>query len=533
MAVAAAVRGQQASRLDQLLDWAAPKLERLIEAASPGWALIRSRARAAVSAVRHYEAAATGRRTEGWKRNSLDANAANRPALGRLRDLARDLYRNNGWAKRGVNVICNNTVGWGIQAAPADGTAKNRAKRASAAWTAWSESTDCDAGGLLTFGGLQRLVLKTVVKAGECLVIRKWRTDGLGSLPVQLRVLEPDYIDIYRDGVQLQGGGRIVQGVEFDANGKRVAYWLHAEHPGAMFQVIGRLAGTSIRVPAEDVLHIFLQERPGQVRGVSWLAPAIVAIQDLDEYESAALMKQKIAACFSAFVVDRSGTMPAVSKQSDSDPLLETLEPGTISYLGPDREITFASPPGENSYDAFTKAQQRRVAAGMGVTYEDLTGDYANTSFSASRMSRLSHWANVYTWQWLMVIPMLCDPVWRWAMQGAIVAGKLDAMVAATWSPPPMPMIEPDREGLAYARLIRSGVKTLADAVREQGKDFATHIAEYMACNDALDAAGIWLDSDPRRTSAAGLTQERAGGGGGGGVGQAAQLKEALGGDGE
>jgi capsid protein len=74
-----------------------------------------------------------------------------------------------------------------------------------------------------------------------------------------------------------------------------------------------------------------------------------------------------------------------------------------------------------------------------------------------------------------------------------------------------MPMLEPDREGLAYTRLIRAGLMTQSEAIREQGHDPASHFAEMAADNATLDKLKIWLDSDPRRTSAAGLTQARPG----------------------
>lgn len=481
-------------------------LDRAIMEVAPQWGLRRARARVAAGAVRHYEAATLGRRTENWGRNALDANGITRTSIHRLRELARDLYRNNGWARRGVDVIGNNTIGWGITPSPATGTAKSRAKRASALWKDWAESTTCDVDGRHTFHGLMRLAMRTTVLSGEALAVRRWDRES-NALGMQIHVLEPDYIDSFRDGIRSESGGLIIQGIEFDQRGRRVAYWLFDRHPGAIRQPHGY---ASRRVPVEDVIHVYRVERPGQVRGVSWLAAAIVALEDLGEYEDASLVRQKIAACFSAFVTDND-LGASVGEQDPTNAKLETLEPGMISYLPPGREITFANPPAEGGYDHFTKAQLRRVAASMGVTYEDLTGDYSQSNFSSARMSRISHWANVHDWQWHMIIPQFCDPVWRWAMQAAAIAGEIDQIPRAQWSPPPMPMIEPDREGLAYARLIRAGVLTLPEAVRERGKDFSDHIAEYASGNAELDRLGIWLDSDPRRTSAAGVTQARAG----------------------
>lgn len=506
-------------------------LDRVIAWASPERGLKRARARAAAAAVRHYEAASYGRRTQNWARNSLDANGTTRRSLARLRDLARDLRRNNGWARRGIEVIANNTVGWGITPSAVD-KSRGRAKRAQDAWTAWAESPTCDVDGRADFYGLQRLVLETVVESGEALIVRRW-TPGANTLGFQIQVLEPDYLDHYRDQVVLrdkttgQVTGQIIQGVEFDAKGKRVAYWLYKEHPGAQRQVRGY---TSDRVSADDVLHVFRTDRAGQVRGITWLAAAIVALETLGEYEDAELMRQKIAACFAVFVTSDGAATPALGSLN-SDETIETLEPGMVHYLHGSQKIDLVSPPGVKDYDPFTRAQIRRYCACMGITYEDATWDYSGVNFSSARMSRISHWQNVGTWQWGLMIPQVCRPVWGWFIQAALIADLLDLPVTAEWGPPPMPMIEPDREGLAYARLMRAGVMTLPEVMRERGKDYAAHIAEIAASNADLDRLGIWLDSDPRRTSAAGLTQERAGAGGK--VDAAAEGQAALAGDGQ
>lgn len=130
-------------------------------------------------------------------------------------------------------------------------------------------------------------------------------------------------------------------------------------------------------------------------------------------------------------------------------------------------------------------------------------------------MARLAHWGNVYDWQWFILVPQLCDPAWAWAMEAAVAIGLVKSGPPAEWTPPPMPMIDPEKEGLAYIRRVRSGGMTFSEMIREQGRDPETHIAEYKADLKMLDEAGIWLDSDVRKVSAAGLTQERVGGGGG------------------
>lgn len=493
-------------------------LDRFALAVSPAWALGRLQARAAALILkqRHYDAAATGRRTVGWSRSGSDANAVNRPALHILREHARDLCRNNGWARRGRGLIGNGVVGrWGIvpkAELPAGAATDELARR----WRRWADkSTQCDADGRLNFYGLQRMVMRTIVESGEVLIRRRRRrpSDGL-DIALQLQVLEPDFLDTTRDGPT--SAGVIVQGVEFDRLGRRIAYWLFDQHPGS-----GRIFGasssaTSRRIAAEDVLHIFRPERPGQVRGVSWYAPAILKLKDFEDYADATLMRQRIAACFTAFVTDQDGLSAPLGKADETgEKPVDEMEPGLILNLPPGKEVTFGTPPSVGEHASFSAATLRGIAAALDVPYEALTGDYSQVNFSSARMGRLVFQDCVEEWRWDMMVPQFCDPVWGWAMEQLVIGEVLRESPSAEWTPPGVQLIDPDKEGLAYKRRVRSGMMTPSEMVREQGKDPEKHWAEYAADLATLDELRIKLDSDVRAVSDAGLTQERGGAGAG------------------
>jgi lambda family phage portal protein len=483
-------------------------LDRAAGFISPRWKLNRIRARAAADLfIRHYEAAGSGRRTQGWRRSSGDANVIIGPALARLRENARDLVRNNPYAESAVSTIVDHTVGWGIVAKP-----NPMNKRALETWMEWAETTACDADGRHDFYGLQKLVNRTVVESGEVLVRRRIRRpeDGF-PLPIQLQVLDPDFLDTLKDttGFPIAGTqNRIIQGVEFDAIGRRIAYWLFPEHPGS---AIGSLS--SVRVPAESVLHIFKPTRPGQVRAPSWFAPVLLRFKDFDEFEDATLMKQKIAACLAVLTSDVDGAAlpPALGTADDTtNPGIDSLEPGAILNMPAGRTVEVVQPPSVNEYGDYSSTVLRAIATGLGVTYEDLTGDYSDMPFSAARMSRLRHEARIHDWRWRVLIPQFCDPVWNWVMEVAVVMNRVGGAVPqAAWTPQPLPLVDPQREGAATQQLIRAGLQTLPEAIRERGYDPDELLAEYAAWNKKLDDLGIVLDSDPRQTSAAGLTQAR------------------------
>jgi lambda family phage portal protein len=480
-------------------------LDRAVGYIAPAHGLKRIRARVAADLlVRHYEAASIGRRTQGWKRTSGDANAVMAASLASLRQNARDLVRNNPHATRAISTIANQVVGWGILAKPAT---KNAA--AAKAWKDWAGTTACDADGRHDFYGLQKMAMRTIVESGEVLIRRRFRLpeDGL-PLPIQLQLLEPDYIDTYRTGLQLPNGGRLIHGVEFDAIGRRVAYWLFPQHPGASLSMFagGSLYRASVRVPADNILHVFHQERLGQVRATSWFAPILLKLKDYDEYDDAQLMKQKIAACLAVLTSDVDGSAAALgTADTSTDPQIDSLEPGIIKQLAPGQTVEVVQPPRVEGYRDYAEITLRTIAAGIGVTYEDLTGDYTDLPFSAARMSRLSHQSRVDDWRWRTLIPQFCDPVWRWAMEAALIMSLVREPVSAMWTPPPVPYIDPDKEGLAIIRNIRGGAQTLSESIRERGYDPDELLAEMASDNKKLDALGLILDSDPRMTTQAGL----------------------------
>jgi lambda family phage portal protein len=496
--------------------------DRIVSWFSPEAGLRRIQARAAVEVFtkRHYEAAQTGsHRTSGWNRSRADINAVTRAAGAELRTQARDLIRNNSWAKRGQRTIANNTVGWGIVPKPNGPDPKVNAELARL-WKLWADSTDCESEGRHTFYGIQAQVMKSVPSDGDFMIRRRWRKpDDVGTsgaklpVPMQLQLLEADFLDATKDGEQGVAGGPIIQGVEFDKLGRRAAYWIFPQHPGSSGTSLIPTAGNlSYRVPASEIIHVLDTERPGQARGISWFGSAIVPLRDFNDFEDAELMRAKIAACFAAFVTDRDGSGAALGEENEDDSTIDQLEPGMIKTLKDGQEVTFGTPP-VTANDSFAARQLRRVAAGLGVTYEDLVGDYSNVNFSSARMGRIAHQGNVKHWQHNMLIPLLCAGVWRWFCEAVIAMpeSKITEPVGADWTVPPLPMIEPEKEGLAYSRLVRNGTMTWSEMIREQGGDPDAHFAEYAADKKRIDELGLMLDSDPEKTSQAGLTQARAG----------------------
>lgn len=480
-------------------------LDRSISWLTPRWGLQRARARTAASVLLSYEGARTDRRASGWTTANSNANAEIGPALAKLRQRSRDLVRNNAYASNAIDELAGQAVGSGItaQAKPAGGDPV-LARQINAAWKIWTD--ECDADGQLDFYGLQDLTVRTVIESGECLVRmrRRFYDDGY-RIPMQIQILEPDYLDIHK--TEATKTGRIIQGVEFDLLGNRVAYWLFPDHPGDVVMGYSRAGFQSHRVSADSILHIYRKKRQ-QVRGVPWLAPVIITMRDLDEYNEAEIVRKKIEACFASFITQEEGPdqIAVGQTETENNQIVETMEPGMIKYLRTGEDVKFAVPSGTGQgYRDFMRDVQTKTAVGIGLTYEQLTGDLSNVNYSSYRAGMLSFRTKMDQFRWLCFIPMFCRPIRGWFIDTAFAAGLIAARDYATqWSPPRYGSVDPEKDANATRANIRQGVKTWPQAVGEEGYDPDEQIEEIRETNRKLDEAGIILDCDPRKRTGAG-----------------------------
>lgn len=492
-------------------------LDDFIGVFSPMSAFRRKQARMALSVlVRAYDGAKTGRRTDGWMTASTSANAEIAAAGSRLRDRARDLTRNNAYGKKAKRVFADNFIGTGI--IPQARTGSDRLnKQIMATWEQWIAQADAE--GDCDFYGLQALIVRSIYESGECFIRYRDRfSDDSLAVPMQLQVLEADFLDTTKNN-ESAGGNYINQGIEFDAQGRRVAYWMWPQHPGESMAM--RSKSQSLRIPADQILHIFEKDRPGQTRGVTAFAAVLMRMRDLDDYEDAELLRKKIESCFTAFVVQNSGSEGPLlgniaSTQSNGESgsgqnqpkRVEQFRPGMIEYLKPGEDVRFGSPTSDPNYNAYMNHQLHAVAAGLGITYEQLTGDLSQVNYSSLRAGLLEFRRMIETLRWQVFIPMFCMPVWRRFIERAYIAGQISRIdYVVNWTAPKFEMIDPLKDAQADTMMMRNGTLTLRNAIASRGEDPDRQIQEIGETNRLLDQRGIILDSDPRYTAKSGVAQ--------------------------
>lgn len=492
------------------------RLERALAYISPERALRRAQANLAldyVNQARRFDGASKSSRFEQWRRPGTSANSSILPALPLLRNSSRDLTRNNPFAENALRVIVNNTVGSGIVGQIAhvkkDFLKETRREQLQDMWWQWAETTQIDADGKLDLAGLQALALHTIAESGEVLIRRRYRrSNDYLTIPVQIQILEPDFLDDSQDGV-LPNGGEVIGGVEYDSKGQRVAYWLRDYHPG---DASGLYRGSykSYRVRASEIIHAYDPKRAGQGRGYPWCASVIRRMKDFDDYEDAQLVRQKIAACYAGFVEDMVAPTGAtgLEKSGPKEEQKDYMQPGMWEFLPPGKKITFASPPTVQNYGEYSRFNLMGAAAGFGITYESMTNDYSNVNFSSGRMGWLEMNRNITRWQNSVMRVQILDRIAAWFFGGLTLAGVDSEGLYMKWIMPRREMIDPTKEVPASIKAIRAGITSLERTHATLGLDTNEVLEEIARTNKKLDEQGIILDSDPRKVNTAGSSNE-------------------------
>ncbi len=448
--------------------------------------------------TRKYDGASRGRRTSGWNSNGSSASSETEASLHTLRNRSRDLRRNSGYISRGIQVITSNVVGKGIRV-KFNGS-KSQEKKINELWKLWAGSNLIDYDGRLNLNMLQDMACDAVVESGEILIRkRNVRPTRANPFPIQVQILESDFIDDSFGSFSQDNDKTIIQGIEFDEDGRRKSYKIFKTHPGSQF-----INNESMSIDAKNIIHSFRGDRPGQIRGIPWAAPIMMNIKDLEDYEDTQLVRQKIAACFTAFVVDQE-TGNGLTKEEVDD--VERFEPGMIEKLSAGKNIVLANPPTVENYNEYISTMLHKVATGMGISYESLTGDLSQVNFSSARMGWLEMSRNITKWQNSIMIDQILKKIVEWFFEAIELMGVNTKGVEVQYITPAREMIDPTKETAAKIKAIRSGLTNWDEALLEQGKTPEEHWAQRKKDQELIDSMGFVLDSDPSKTNGTGASQ--------------------------
>ncbi|MCA0871369.1 phage portal protein [Seohaeicola saemankumensis] len=456
------------------------------------------------------EGAMAKRRLRGWNPPLENINALVASGGPRLLARSRELVVTNGYAANACEAFAANLVGDGIKPSSLIGDADLR-DRVQRLWLAWTDEADAD--GLTDFYGLQAMVAREMFVAGECFVrLRPRRAEDGLLVPLQLQLLQSEMLPFEKTETAANGN-RIRCGIEFDAIGRRVAYHFRRRHPGDSTDH-GAVIPETVRVPAGDVLHIYRPIDAGQIRGLPHVAPAMVRLFLLDQYDDAELDRKKTAAMFAGFITKTAPEDPMMGEgEADLDgAAIASLEPGTMQVLLPGEDVKFSSPADVgSSYEAFQYRTLLAVSASLGLPYHLVTGDVRQANYSSLRAELVEFRRRIGQLQHGVIAHQLCRPIWRRWLETAVLAGAIDVGETASalpvqWIPPRWDWVDPLKDIQAQVLAMEAGLTSRRKVVEATGYDI-----EEVDRENAADAArardmGLSYRTSPGETQGARTT---------------------------
>lgn len=465
---------------------------------------------------RAFEAASGSRLFQDWTTSTTSSTEELRYALAKIRARSRDLFNNNDYARRFIELCKTNIAGPNGVALQARTTEDNGEADTLAnqiierEFSNWGRA--CTVDGRLSWVDAQKLFVETVARDGECLIRLVRGADNAYGFGLQF--IEADHLDEHYNG-SLKNDGRIEMSVEMDRFRKPLAYHLLVRPPSG-----GVLPGSNDRqrVPASEIIHGYMVNRPNQVRGVPWAVTAMSRLHMLGAYEQSELVAARVASAKMGFFTSPDGEGYMGDDVDEAYTPIMEAEPGTFEQLPAGMSFQQFDPDHPTTaFKDFEKAMLRGISSGLNVSYASLSNDLESVNYSSIRQGSLDerdHWRSSQRW----LVDHFCRPIFEAWLDEALTrqavplpVRKRDKWLAADWHPRGWQWIDPQKEVAANVEAVKNGFKSLADVMAEQGRDPVDTLSQLSLEKDMAAGMGLNLQLGEARDAEPALTGDENG----------------------
>lgn len=433
-----------------------------------------------------------------WRLSSASGNQELRADIRELRRRARALFRDDPYVTGAVREFVQNIVGeQGIRPHPrnlgADGKPAEKANKALVeAFKLWGKKKTASVDRRLSWIALQDRIIESWVIDGEA-IIRKHK-GFRNAFGFSLELIDPDLLDEQFNRDQDSQGNAIYMGVEVDKWGAPVAYHFWSHHPAEP----GRRE--RIRVPADEIIHLFKQKRAKQVRGVSLLTAVIFRLKMLGAYEDAEVTGARISSSKMGFFETIPEWLDSFEQPAPGEKIVMDVAPGSFEQLPPGMKFTAWDPQHPGGHvEKFVKTILRSIAVGTGMAYTTLTGDLEGTNYSSIRAGLLSErdfWRRCQAW----VASEVHEDVFENWLEIAILTPllALPSKIAERWTDIEWrgrgwKWVDPYNDARANEMMLSLGLTSRQRLCADMGIEFEDMIADLKRENELADAAGVYI----------------------------------------
>lgn len=459
------------------------------------------------TAARMFAVTETARMTEGWSSTPMTADQIVDKHQRKLVARSREQSTSNDYARSFLRMCRQNIVGPNgimLQAQSADENGKldTLANQAiESAWADWGKSKNCDVTGKRSWRAIQAACVNSAAKDGEFMLRLVFGRDA-GPWGFAIQTLDPQRCPIDMNEERAGKGSFIRQGIRFNKYGRPLSYFfMTTDESESDYRYGGR---DYVEIPADQIVHGFLEDMVSQKRGLPWMATALFRMRQLAGMEEAAIVNARAGANKLGFITWRDGYGPDLE---EGDELQIESQPGEYQVLPEGAEVHDSSPQyPSGEFDPFMKRALRGMAAGFGVLYNNLASDLEGVNFSSIRQGTLDereHWKELQEW----LIESLIQPVFDAWLPRALLSGRIkvkgrplkperiDRYGMVSWQPRRWQWIDPRADVDAAVEAKNNMLTSPGRIIREQGQDPQTIWAEsardVRAMIDAYVAEGV------------------------------------------
>jgi lambda family phage portal protein len=457
---------------------------------------------------RSYAAAQVNRLTQGWSTVSGSANADIHASLDAVRARSRQLARDNEYIHKWLNLLVTNVVGpdgFRLQARVYDrpGVSDDGANESiEAAWKRYGRKGVADVTGRQTLASFLQTAIKTVATDGDLIIQIVRGAAAANPFGVAFRIIDADRIETRLNRSADGTNNAIRMGVEVNAYGRAVAYHVRNTHPGDLFHTTGAQGMQTLRIPAEDIIHEFISDRPEQVRGIPWAHAAMSRLNSIGAYEEAALVASRTGASQMGFFTTTSGDMTELASSTgdgeqsadgsgDGGPLYMEAEAGTFHGLPAGTDFKPFNPNYPQAmFEPFIKANLRAACSGLLAAYHSIGNNLEGVSFSSIRSGTLEdrdHWMILQSWFAESVLDRIFDEWLGSALAFGQITGpagnalplaKIEKFRPHKWQGRRWEWVDPRADIDADLSAIEAGLKSPQQVAAKLGMDYEDLLIE-------------------------------------------------------
>lgn len=419
-----------------------------------------------------------------------------------LRARARQMAKDNVYAKKYLDILKTNVVGKdGIRlqcrAKSRNGELDKQANDlVEEAWTRFSQPGECDVTGKLSLIDAQTLFIASCARDGEVL-IREYH-GYKNAAGYALQFLDPDLLDEDHNS-DLKNGRYIRMGIEYNRNGYPIAYHLT---PIKFDRVRGksyRQANRRQRVLSGEIIHAYRPDYSNQSRGFTWMHAAMVELHHLGAFREAAIVASRIGASTMGFFTEGlEGGSYSGDGSSATGELTNEVEPGQFRKLPAGVDIkAFDGKYPSDMVDAFEKRSLKGISSGLNVSYNVLASDPESTSYGTLRAFTLDDRDHFRSLQ-QFVSSVLLQRVYRGFLSNGLATGyiglpseRYKKLLNVRWQPRGWQWIDPSKDATSFEKMITNKLVSRSQIAAEQGRDFEEVCQEMQRDNKLLEKYGL------------------------------------------